>query len=137
MFACRICFNFSHTFLRMCILKLGGLQYIRDSCLYYKYIYKHIFRKDHFAKVLWWVQTNESEYFHQAEGRGSSMNFLFIAILTRSFWNKIHIFPLQLGKHICLSPLTFGHWFTVSSIRHPRSHVRPDDREKWAVLNWF
>ena len=27
----------------MCILKLGGLQYIRDLYLCYKYIYKHIF----------------------------------------------------------------------------------------------
>ena len=43
LFACRIWFNFSHTFLRMCILRLGGLLYIRDLYLYYKYISKCIF----------------------------------------------------------------------------------------------
>lgn len=69
--------------------------------------------------------------FRQTGGRGSSMGFLFIALLAGGFWNEIHIFIFQLGNHnICLSPLAFGHWSPVFCRRHPRSLLRPNDDGK-------
>lgn len=48
--------------------------------------------------------------FRQIGGRGSSMDFLFIALLAGGFWNEIHVFLFHLGnRNICLSPLAFGH----------------------------
>jgi hypothetical protein len=57
--------------------------------------------------------------FPQTGGRGSNMDFLFIALLAIGFWTKFtHASSDLVNRNICLSPMAFVHSSTVSCRRH-------------------
>lgn len=129
---CRICFSFSHTFLRKYIWRLVGITVHRGLNLR---IFWFIFiGKTNLPKFFDEFRQMHLNVFHQMRGRASTMGFLFSTILTRDFWKQIQVFLFQLGNYnICLFLLAFGHWSTVSCRRHPPSLQRPDDDEKQSV----
>lgn len=88
-------------------IEVGKDYYIRAVYLLFS---AHMYWKHQLAKVFDEFRQMHQNIFRQTGGRGSSMDFLFIALLAGGIWNEIHVFLFQLGnRNICLSPLAFGH----------------------------
>ena len=85
----------------MCLPRLVGV----TSGVYTYAIFWPVFiRKSNSPRHYDWFRQMHLNIFCQLGGRGSSMDFLFIALLTKGFLNRIHIILFQLDNltSVCL-----------------------------------